>query len=798
MTSDPSHAARQEPKRTIIAGAPPPPGTSGVHRGPVPPVAAVPAAPAQAPQGARAERAGSHLTGYEGLHEPGSEVPRIRLLAGKMVPGTRYKIIRWLGEGGMGVVYEAEHVDIERRVAMKILRFDLSQQSNIAQVFRDEARAASRIGSSNIVEIYDFGELKDGRLFFCMELLAGKDLVPESEDTARDPGEVIGILRQLCKGLHAAHSVKIVHRDIKPENVLLVERNGRSGIVKIVDFGISAMLAAGDKAAIAGTPQYMAPEQIMGEPFDGRLDMYALGSMAYELLTGRTPFTDEDLDTLLRNQVQEPPPRFEQVRPDRQIPPALAAVIYRCLEKSPQARYRDMADLEAALCEAQVAAKLTTPWDDLPLPEVEPDRRERLLREMPTPLGEFVPVERRRWVWPAVAGLAVLLAVGAVAVALRPVPPTQEQVDTIEQLSNEARAAAALSRYVYPPFDDREAPTAYRKVLALENLDGSARRPGVARGTELRSQFSQTLVALGDRFWDDAATRRFAREYYVQALMFDESLALPRERAGITPGALADLRELAANGSFTAEQLAAAEYITVFADEDVSSAQAKLDSLGQANGDALDLVGRDALAAAAKRRGIALKQPGPASVGGSDATPEVVEDPPPVVEDPPPVAEGGTTGDEGDDPSGGTGKTGGGGSKSHNKKGDDELTQAKRDPARAAELAAEGNTALRAGRRSEAAGLFNQALALDSRCAPALMGLSDIEFDTGSDQKAVNFAERAVKASPKNAGYRLSLGDAYFKVLQYADAKAQYEEAKKLGSSKADERIAKVNKKLGG
>src|SRR5690606_235081 len=134
---------------------------------------------------------------------------------------TRSRLLRWLGEGGMGVVYEAEHVDIERKVALKILRFDLSREPAMTRIFRDEARAASKMGAANVVEVFDFGELADGRLFFCMELLQGVDLVPATEESWIPPERLIPILRQICKGLWAAHQAGVVHRDIKPENVLL-------------------------------------------------------------------------------------------------------------------------------------------------------------------------------------------------------------------------------------------------------------------------------------------------------------------------------------------------------------------------------------------------------------------------------------------------------------------------------------------------------------------------------------------------------------------------------------------------
>ncbi|MFY0537559.1 serine/threonine-protein kinase [Nannocystis pusilla] len=265
-----------------------------------------------------------------------------------------------------------------------------------------------------MVEIYDFGELPDGRLFICMELLDGKDLVPATETEVRPPAEVLAIFRQLCKALGAAHKAGIVHRDIKPENIILVRKGGRDGVVKVVDFGISAVLGQERRGKIAGTPHYMAPEQIRGHAFDGRLDMYAAGCVAFELLTGSPPFPSEALEEVLNAHVHQPPPSFRQVRPDLQLPAQLEQVVLRCLSKQPGDRYADMHELEAALCEAQIACGLRTAWDDLPLPECAPDRLERLRARMPSP--QAVP---RRWLWPVVAGVSLVAAGVAVAVALR-------------------------------------------------------------------------------------------------------------------------------------------------------------------------------------------------------------------------------------------------------------------------------------------------------------------------------------------------------------------------------------------
>jgi serine/threonine protein kinase/tetratricopeptide (TPR) repeat protein len=738
-------------------------------------------------QTTRSQRRGTHIAGTEGLSEPGGEHKRLRLMAGKVVPGTRYRILRWLGEGGMGVVYEAEHIDIERRVALKILRFDLSQQERMVQVFRDEARAASRIGSTNIVEIFDFGELSDGRLFFCMELLEGHDLVPATEDEWTEPGRLIGILRQCAKGLYAAHRAGIVHRDIKPENVILHRsREGRE-LVKIVDFGISSMLAANDEdgGTIAGTPHYMAPEQIRGQAFDGRLDMYALGCMAYEMLAGHPPFFAEDLEELLRQHLAERPPSIRELKPDREVPPELEAVIMRCLAKKPESRFKDMADLEASLCEAQIAGKLHTPWDDLPLPEVEDDRRQKLLRNMPSP---DAATRKRRWLWPLVAGLSVLVAGGAVAFALSGPGALQEQErDFIEELTIAARNAAALTHFVYPPIEDPKATTAYQKVLELEDLEGNARDHGVERGGELRSQFATTLTTLGDKYWEVPGARGFARDYYMQSLLFEDN-DRARERSNVTPGWFAEFAEKARDGSFTGEELAAAQFLSAFAEEDEAKKQEKLDQALAMSDESLTGVAATAAETVARSSGLNLR--------GSKRRPATAPVPAPAETDPAeaPPDPAATTGEGGegelaleeDDPRGKKGKKG------------VHFGDAKSDPKKAAQLAEDGKAALASGRRAEAESLFHQAVGYDRRNAAALSGLSDVYFDTGSNQKAVLYAERAVQAASKNSTYRLKLGDAYFKVLRYRDALDQYEEAKKLGSSRADERISKVKAKIGG
>jgi serine/threonine protein kinase len=732
--------------------------------------------------------------------------PGVRLSTGKVIPGTRYRLIRWLGEGGMGVVYEAEHVDIERRVALKILRVDLSKRAEMAQIFRDEARAASRMGSPFIVDIYDFGELPDGRLFFCMELLDGNDLVPPSEEAWTPPERAIPILRQICKALSTAHGAGVVHRDVKPENIIVVRRGGREH-VKIVDFGIAAMLAVGPRRRlkIAGTPHYMAPEQILGKPFDGRLDMYAVGCLAYELLVGHTPFTGETMDAVMTAQVHDDPPPLAKLRPERRLPPALCAAVMRCLAKRPEDRFRDMNDLEAALCEAQIAAGLRTDWDDLPLPEVEPERLARLRRDMPHPHGEL----RRRhpWLWPAVAALSGVIAISSITYAYMNREPTSDEQRLVDQLTNAARAAASTNYYITGP---EEAPeeSALRSVLALESLGGAVAGLASERAAELRRDFADTLIRLGDRYYDVEGARYFAIEYYLWARTFD-----PENRHAIERSLLDDTRfgvflHNAGAGDFTATERQLMELASALAEDNTAKRDARITAVTAKMPEML----RDRLAL----RSVTLESEAGIHIARRVSATKPPEfsaiAPPPTLDT---AADTDTATDTDADTDTGTGEPSpttleplpapqpgpviepNPASKSAKVGGAAVNGKTKRDPPRAIQLAQEGQLALAGGRRSDAESLFNQALSYDNRNATALMGLSDIAFDTGKRQRALDFAAQAVEASPRSKAYQLKLGDAYFALLRYREALRHYELAKGLGEPNADGRIAKVKAKLG-
>ena len=267
------------------------------------------------------------------------------------VVSERYRIIRKVGEGGMGAVYQAEHALIEKRVALKILFADLTRRPDLVMRFLQEAKSASRIGQENVIDITDFGQSPDGLVYIAMEFLEGQDLGRTLKADKQIPWlRARPILMQITKGLRAAHAKGIIHRDMKPENVYLVQKEGKVDFVKVLDFGIAKVVSADDNEGprltqtgmIFGTPEYMSPEQAQGHPPDHRVDVYAVGCIMYHMLTGAVPFTADSFMGILTKHLLEPviPPRKR--RPDLDIPAEVEAVCLRAMEKDRDNRFPDM------------------------------------------------------------------------------------------------------------------------------------------------------------------------------------------------------------------------------------------------------------------------------------------------------------------------------------------------------------------------------------------------------------------------------------------------------------------------
>ncbi|HEY5950315.1 MAG TPA: serine/threonine-protein kinase [Kofleriaceae bacterium] len=267
-------------------------------------------------------------------------------LVGREIAG-RYRIVKKLGEGGMGAVYRGEQISLKRPVAVKVLRPELGSNQMILRRFNAEAEAVAKLSHPNTVNIYDFGQDSDGSLFIAMEYIEGRSLREAlQKEGPFSSTRAIHIAIQVAASLSDAHSHSIVHRDLKPDNVMLQDRGRSKDVVRVLDFGIAklrddnratqqAMTQAGD---MLGTPQYMAPEQIRGEAIDGRTDIYALGCMIYEMVTSRMPFEAATIMAMLSKHLIEQPVPPSQRRPDLGIPPAIDQLVLAAMAKDAASR----------------------------------------------------------------------------------------------------------------------------------------------------------------------------------------------------------------------------------------------------------------------------------------------------------------------------------------------------------------------------------------------------------------------------------------------------------------------------
>ena len=285
---------------------------------------------------------------------------------GAVIEG-RYRLLRRLGQGAAGVVFEAEHLELGSRVAIKMLDRDYSRDSYRVERFRREARAASRIGHPNIIRVTDLGRTEDDRFYYVMDLVEGVDLGSLIRSEGRlSQRRAVDVMLQICDALEAAHRKNVIHRDLKPENVVLNQRDSGE-VAQIVDFGLSLTLDSREKrltreGQAVGTPYYMAPEQVRGDPSDNRTDIYAAGVLFYEMLTGEPLFDFETVaETLTAHLHDLPIPPREQA-PDAEISVALEEVILKALEKAPADRFQSMDELahaiNGAVAQAEAAGDL--------------------------------------------------------------------------------------------------------------------------------------------------------------------------------------------------------------------------------------------------------------------------------------------------------------------------------------------------------------------------------------------------------------------------------------------------------
>jgi serine/threonine-protein kinase len=276
---------------------------------------------------------------------------------GKTV-ASKYLVERMIGEGGMGKVYRATQLALDKPVVLKVLRQALLSDASTVRRFQREAKAASRLNHPNSISVLDYGQSEDGAMYIAMEFVEGKDLHHVlTRDWPLPEGRVVRIMAQVLSALADAHAASVIHRDLKPENIMLEQRRGEADFVKVLDFGIAKIMdgtgeeepALTRQGFVCGTPEYMSPEQARGATLDHRSDLYAVGVILYQLTSGRLPFdSDSALGFATKHLVEEPLPPSRR-RPEAEISPAMERLIMRALSKSPDERPQTAEQFRAEL-----------------------------------------------------------------------------------------------------------------------------------------------------------------------------------------------------------------------------------------------------------------------------------------------------------------------------------------------------------------------------------------------------------------------------------------------------------------
>ncbi|MDQ3033108.1 MAG: protein kinase [Myxococcota bacterium] len=276
-----------------------------------------------------------------------------------------------IGSGGMGAVYKAEQPDMRRFVAIKILHPRYLSRADLVSRFRREARAMSHLAHPNTAKVFLYGQLDDGSCYFAMEHLEGRNLAQTVRaEGPMDPARAIHIMVQACGALEEAHTKGIVHRDLKPENIFLTNLGGITDFPKVLDFGLAKVteremrpgsLILTQEGMVFGTPEFMSPEQARGEKLDGRSDIYSLGVILYELVTGKLPFDAAQPMEFIQKHIKEAPIPLSRRVPNREFPPGLWEAIAKCLAKDPAHRHQSASEMAQALKDVLTRPKSVAP-----------------------------------------------------------------------------------------------------------------------------------------------------------------------------------------------------------------------------------------------------------------------------------------------------------------------------------------------------------------------------------------------------------------------------------------------------
>src|SRR5476649_1384658 len=342
-------------------------------------------------------------------------------LVGQVVAG-RFLVEELVGQGGMGKVYKARHLSLDRIVCIKLLKPALLEDPTLVGRFEREAKAASRLNHPNVIQVIDFGRTDDGGLFIAMEYVHGRDLrMVLRDEWPLDEARLCNIIAQVLSALSEAHAHNVIHRDLKPENIMVEPRHGEPDFVKVLDFGIAKILDSDMPGltradVVCGTPQYMAPEQATGSALDNRCDLYAVGVILYQLATGQLPFDGPNSMDVLNKHVNDLPIPPRQRAPGAPISEAMEKLILRALEKDPfdrpqtaeQFRQLTLNVTKKVQAEALLASRTRLPT---PLPRTDPLQ--------PAPRLLPAPKSSRLWLVLTAVVLVAIALLGVVAIESR-------------------------------------------------------------------------------------------------------------------------------------------------------------------------------------------------------------------------------------------------------------------------------------------------------------------------------------------------------------------------------------------
>jgi serine/threonine-protein kinase len=732
-------------------------------------------------------------------------------LLGKVL-GDRFLVTERIGHGRSGTIYRGEHVTLRRRVAIKVLHDELSRDDLAVERFRREATSVAELDNEHIVEIHDFGRTPDNRLYLAMELLEGETLdAALARDGRLDVDRAVDIMMQVGDALAFAHSVGFVHRDLRPRNVYLAVRRGKANFVKLLDFGLSKLVETGGAAASTslgmtfGDPRYMSPEQAKGDAIDRRADIYSLGCIGYEMLTGAPPFVGAKVFEVLSRHVSQAPLAIREHRAD--VPQWLQAAIMRMLAKAPDDRFVTAARMVEALQLGQRTGEIAV--------EAAPVAPDGSRAPAADATGASASSSSRRG--PTGTPAVGVPAVAAPAPAPAPAPAAKAPAPITVRYPDESVAMGGSMKVRYPDDSlstssgpsaasvaagssaaDASAPAGAGAALSPLDVEtdptiaeptGDVSHPRPRRWSTADAAESQNLSGAWFDNHDDAATSaaRARRTIHPGDSLFDEEYA-PEQKRWLKPALIA--------GGLAFVGLIVLLVARGGRDDEAPAPQATtaLDAGAQA-------VGSGAVTpAAAIDAGVAVVPPPPVTSAPptppaprttNTAVPAAVPRPsgltpgrrPSPDPTPPPADTGG--GDRMSEldrrVAGASGGSGGDG-------GEPEATDATPPgPAPAAEAAkmAEfyaraGDAALRSGDPVGAAGNYNKALASNPQNLDALIGLGEVALQQGQYGGAIGYLKKAARLASRSSRINTLLGEAYLNSGNATAAEAAFKKALQL------------------